>query len=74
MRRGAQTAQSEGRKRQVLDIIRREGPLSAWEIGRKMGLHNSHVLQFLTAIDNDGLALIAEDDAGKVFILNKEAL
>ena len=74
MRHGARTAQSERRKREVLDIIRREGPISAWRIGRKMGLHNSHVLQFLAAIDHDGLALIAEDDAGKVFILDKETL
>ena len=74
MRHGVQTERSEARKREVLDIIRHDGPIGAWNIAQRMGISYSHVLQFLTAIDNERLALLAEDDAGKVFILDKEGL
>lgn len=73
-RRGVQTDASEARKRRVLEIIRRDGPISCWRVAQRMHISYSHVLQFLTAIDNDGSALLAEDDHGQVFILDREAL
>lgn len=73
-RRGVQTDASEARKRRILDILREDWPISCWQIAKRMQISYSHVLQFLTAIDNEGSALLAEDDHGQVFILDREAL
>lgn len=73
-RRGVQTDASEARKARVLDIIRRDGPITAWGVARKMHIFYSHVLQFLSSISAEGLALLAEDDTGKIFILDKGSL
>lgn len=73
-RRGVQTDASEARKRRIIEIIRRRGPITSWQIAKLEKISYSHVLQFLTAIDNEGSALLAEDDSGKVFILDKETL
>lgn len=73
-RRGVQTDASEARKRRIIEIIRTKGPISTWNIAQMMKISYSHVLQFLTAIDNEVSALLAEDDSGKVFILDKETL
>ena len=58
----------------MLDIIRRDGPITAWGVARKMHIFYSHVLQFLSSISAEGLALLAEDDTGKIFILDKGSL
>lgn len=73
-RRGVQTDASEARKRRIIEIIRRRGPITSWQIAKLEKISYSHVLQFLTAIDKEGSALLAEDDSGKVFILDKETL
>jgi len=73
-RRGVQTDASEARKRRIIEIIHRRGPITSWQIAKLEKISYSHVLQFLTAIDSEGSALLAEDDHGKVFILDKETL
>lgn len=73
-RRGVQTDASEARKHRIIEIIRRRGPITSWQIAKLEKISYSHVLQFLTAIDNEGSALLAEDDHGQVFILDREAL
>ena len=61
---GRQTAETMENRRAIIDTIRAEWPIKASRLARLTGIGHTNIVQYLCAIEHNGDALIAEDEAG----------
>jgi len=61
------SSRKKGRKQEVYDILKSEGPLNISQIAKKLGITTKNVSSQLTYLKSDGVKIFT-DDNGKKFI------